>query len=398
MSETKTRRVLSIATLWPNEAQPRFGTFVARSLEALQRHTHWQPTVINPIGVPPLAIGRYSAQEKAAKDGIEHGISVHRPPFRLIPRIGARLTPSAIERAILPLARAMHASAPFDLVDAQFFWPDGPVAMRVADELGLPLSIKARGADIHYWGGRSHARRAMLEAAERASGLLAVGKALTSDMAKLGMPADKIRIHNTGLDRDLFRPLDHPGLRGRLAKQFAIPIVDDKPLLAGVGALIERKGHAFTIEALARLPEAQLLIVGKGEDEASLKTLVSRLGLSDRVHFLGSLDHAVLPLVLSAADAMVLPSRSEGLANAWIEALACGTPLVICDAGSAREVITGPEAGAIVPRTAEGVAEGIRLVLDTPHDPQRVAETVARFSWKANGEALAAYYDSLIAN
>ena len=54
----------------------------------------------------------------------------------------------------------------------------------------------------------------------------------------------------------------------------------------------------------------------------------------------------MLPALLSAADAMVLPSASEGLANAWIEALACGTPLVITDVGGAREVVTGPDGWA----------------------------------------------------
>jgi glycosyltransferase involved in cell wall biosynthesis len=119
-------------------------------------------------------------------------------------------------------------------------------------------------------------------------------------------------------------------------------------------------------------------------------------GVAERVHFLGSLDHDLVPLVLSAADAMVLPSSSEGLANAWVEALACGTPLVITDAGGARELVTAPEAGRIVARDPLTIADGVRALLADPPLREDVAALAARFSWQANAEALAAYYERLI--
>ena len=82
----------------------------------------------------------------------------------------ARFNPALIARAVLPLARRLHAERPFDLVDAQFFYPDGPAASGVAQALGLPLSIKARGSDIHYWGAKPFAPRRMLAAADRRAG------------------------------------------------------------------------------------------------------------------------------------------------------------------------------------------------------------------------------------
>jgi glycosyltransferase involved in cell wall biosynthesis len=389
--------VLSLSTLYPNAARPRFGTFVARSLEALAKRGDWQVTAINPIGVPPVALGRYRALRAAAVDEIENGVRVLRPTFPLIPRIGWRRNPALIVRAVLPVARRLHAEAPFDLVDAQFFYPDGPAAATIARALDLPLSIKARGADIHYWGARPPAREAMLGAGEQAAGLLAVCAALADDMAAIGLPRDKITVHYTGLDRDRFRPLQHDRLRADLGRALGITLPARAPLLVTVGALIPRKGQALVLRALTELPDVTLLLVGRGEDEAKLRTLAAGLGLLERVHFLGSLDHDVLPLALSAADAMVLPSASEGLANVWIEALACGTPLVITDAGGAREVVTGPVAGEIVARGPHPIAEGVRQLLARAAPPEEVALFAERFSWEANAAALAGYYAGLIA-
>ena len=388
------KRVLSLSTLYPNSADPRFGTFVARSLEALGARGDWHVTLLNPIGLPPVPFGHYGALAQAAVDGVERGVEIHRPTFRLIPRLGGRWNPSLIARAALPLARRLHAERRFDLVDAQFFWPDGPAAARIARALGLPLSIKARGADIHYWGAKPWARRAMLDAAREAKGLLAVSAALADDMAMLGMERGKIAVHYTGLDRDLFRPLHHDGLRGRVAAEFGVAF-SGGPLLATVGALIARKGQELAIRALADLPDGDLLLVGKGPDKARLRELADSLDLANRVHFLGTVDHRQLAVILSAADAMVLPSTSEGLANAWVEALACGTPIVIADAGGAREVVTGPEAGRIVPRDPPAIAAALRELLADPSPREKVAEYAARFDWNANAAALANHYERL---
>ena len=393
---TTQRRVLSISTLYPNAHTPRFGTFVARSLEALAARKDWDVTVINPIGVPPLALGRYKPLAAAAQSGIEHGVSVHRPTFTLIPKIGARINPAMITRAVLPLAKYLHAQRPFDLVDAQFFYPDGPAAAAIATALELPCSIKARGSDISFWGSRPYALKQMLDAASRADGVLAVSQALANDMAALGMDARKISLHYTGLDRDRFRPLDHSGLRAALGQSLGLALPENQPLFTSVGALIERKGQDLAIKALASIPDAQLLLVGKGPDEQHLRNLARDLGLAERVHFLGSVDHDLLPVILSASNAMVLPSASEGLANAWVEALACGTPLVINDAGGARELVTSPDAGLIVERTLEAVAQGMRQILDNPPDRATVAAMANRFSWTENAANLAAYYDRLV--
>jgi glycosyltransferase involved in cell wall biosynthesis len=390
-----TRRVLSIATLYPNAARPTFGTFVARQMEALAARGDWAVTLVNPIGTPPLALGRYADLARAARDAKENGVAVLRPRFALAPALSARWNPFLIARAVLPLARRLYAAEPFDLVDAQFFWPDGPAAAAIARALRLPLSIKARGADIHHWGAQGFARRRMLDAARQAAGLLAVSQALKSDMVALGMPGETIAVHYTGIDRLRFHPRERAAARKKAAAQFGIS--PDGPLLATVGALIPRKGQALVIQALAELPrDTRLALVGTGPDEGGLRRLARELGLGERVHFLGSIAHDVLPDVLAAADVMVLPSASEGLANAWIEALACGTPIVIAEAGGAHEVVTRPEAGRIAARDPAAIAAAVGEVLASSYPREAVAAIVAAFSWEANAAALAAHYEALL--
>jgi teichuronic acid biosynthesis glycosyltransferase TuaC len=96
-------------------------------------------------------------------------------------------------------------------------------------------------------------------------------------------------------------------------------------------------GVPLAIKAQAQPSDARLALAGTGEEETRLRQLLAELGLSGRVHFLGLVSHDLLPVLLSAADAMVLPSASEGLSNAYVEALACGTPIVIPDIGGARD-------------------------------------------------------------
>ncbi|MEL7190500.1 MAG: glycosyltransferase [Pseudomonadota bacterium] len=390
------KHVLSISTLYPNASNPRFGTFVARSLEALAARGDWRVTCINPIGLPPIALGRYRALSELPATSEEAGIVIHRPRFTLIPRIGARRNAAAIAKAVLPLAQQIHASEPIDVVDAQFFFPDGPAAATVAKALGVPLSIKARGSDITYWGKQDFAREQMLDAASKASGLLSVSADLAGHMAQMGMPKDRISLHYTGLDRDRFRPLNHTQLRGQLSKELGFDLPDNTPLLVCVGALIPRKGQAIALDALAQLAEARLVLVGKGEDREALEAQAQTLGIADRVLFAGSLDHDMLPLILSAADAMVLPTDNEGLANAWVEALACGTPVVTCDVGGARELITDDIAGRLLTeRTADAVVEAVRAVLNNPPLRADVAAFAERFSWENNAAELAAHFERL---
>lgn len=387
MSRPQAMRILSLSTLFPNRIRPTFGIFVGNQMRAVAARGDVDLTVVSPVGMPLWPLSRrepYRSRRAIPDRSEEFGTAVHYPRFNLIPKIGGDTNPQRILRAIMPLVRRLHDQAPFDLIDASFFFPDGPVAAAIARDLNLPLTVKSRGADIHYWGSRTKAREQMLAAADQAAALLAVSGALRQDMIDLGMPEDRIKLHYTGLDHGRFRPIARSEARAAILALPGFTVPSGSPLLITPGALIARKGQRYAIDALAQLPKAHLALAGAGEDEAALKSHVKAEGLGDRVHFLGQLAHDQLANLLCAADVMVLPSASEGLANVWVEALACGTPIVIPDIGGAREVVSDPSAGRIVECDSAAIAAAVSDLLANPPSQTEVAANAARFSWEKN--------------
>ena len=377
-------RILSIATLFPDAARPNFGLFVEKSLRALAAEPGIELTIVAPLGLPPFPLSlhnRYRALRGLPQAEQWNGLTVLRPRFALIPRYGARFNPARVARAVLSAVRGRA----FDVVDAQFFYPDGPAAMRVAAALGLPFSVKARGADISHFGHDPATRSQVIEAGAKAAGLLAVSDGMRRDMAAIGIDAQKVAVHYTGIDTARFHPGDRAAARAALG-------MDDAPAILTVGALIPRKGQALVIEALSALPGVHYWLAGAGEEEAHYRALAREQGVEARVHFLGPVANADLPQLYRAADAVVMPSASEGLANAWVEALACGTPIVISDAGGAAELVTSPVAGRIVARTPRAIAEAVQALLAAPPSPADVASSLGgRFDWGRNGRELAGH-------
>ena len=225
-------------------------------------------------------------------------------------------------------------------------------------------------------------------AARHADGVLAVSQAMRDDLISLGVDRDGVRVHHTGVDLAAFAPSDRAAGKARLDV--------GGPLIVSVGALIERKGHSIVVEALSDIPGATLLIAGEGPDRPKLEKQIARLRLGDRVRLLGSVPHDALPALMAAADVMALASASEGLANVWVEALACGTPIVITDVGGAREVVTEAAFGRIVDRTAGAFAGAIAELIAAPPMPDAVRAGAMKFTWEANAAALAAHLRGLI--
>lgn len=378
-------RVLALTTLFPSTARPGFGGFVERSLIRLAAHPDVELTVVAPNGVPPWPVSAHPAYRAARRLPLTEtwkGLTVHRPRFPLIPGVGWRLNPALIARAAALFVRDA------DVIHAEFFFPDGPAAATLGARFGIPVSIKARGSDIHLWGQRPPARAAMLRAADQAAGLLAVSHALRADMVALGMTADKIAVHYTGVDLDAFRPLD----RGARAAT-RLPT----PLVVSIGNLIPLKGHEIVVRAVASLPGVHLRIVGEGPERAGLEALTASLGAADRIQLTGLMPHADVARLLAAADVMALASEREGLANAWVEALACGTPIVATRVGGAAEVIDGPAAGRLAVRTPEAFATAVADLLADPPAPAATRAAAERFGWERHTTELYAHLRTIAA-
>ncbi|KQT31759.1 glycoside hydrolase [Sphingomonas sp. Leaf412] len=384
-------RVVTLSSLFPDATRPNFGVFVERQTVGLAAHPDVALRVVAPIGLPPFPLSRHARYRGLAglpRRETWRGLDVHRPRFLAVPGTAGRFHARALGRAV---ARVLDPIAgTFDVIDASFFFPDGVAAIGLGRRYGVPVSIKARGADIHHWGRAPATAAQVRRAGLAADGLLAVGAAMRDDMVALGMPPDRIRVHHTGVDQTLFAPRDRAAAKAALGLH--------GPVVLSVGALIPRKGHAIVLDALARLPHVTLAIAGEGPDRGALERRATRLGIADRVRFLGAVAHDDLPGWLAAADAMALASSSEGLANVWVESLSSGTPIVVTDVGSAREVVTAPTAGRIVARTPDAFAAALRDLLHAPPDRDAVRAYADPFTWEANTAALYDHLRGVVAN
>ncbi len=141
------------------------------------------------------------------------------------------------------------------------------------------------------------------------------------------------------------------------------------PLLGVVGSLYPVKGHRFLLEAmpeiLRRWPNARLLVIGRGELEVALKEQVAQLAIDANVHFLGMRQD--VPRVLSILDVFVLPSLSEGLSLALLEAMASGKPVVATRVGGNPELIDHGRTGFLIqPENEKDLAVNLLNLLNDP--------------------------------
>ena len=375
-----TLRLLTFTTLYPNAERPSHGVFVENRLRHLLASGAVETRVIAPVPWFPFRaarFGRYAAMARVPAVETRHGVRVAHPRYLLLPKIGMTLAPLFLFLAGRAAVReVLRDGYDFDMIDAHYFYPDGVAAALLGYAFGKPVSITARGTDINLIPDYALPRRMILWAGRRAARLIAVCVALKDRMVELGIDGEKIRVLRNGVDLAMFRPVDRASARARLGLA--------RPTVLSVGLLIERKGHHLVIEAMASLPEAELLIAGDGPEEARLKALCRRLGVEARVRFLGAVPHEDLPAIYGAADALVLASSREGWPNVLLEAMACGTPVVATRVWGSPEVVADPAAGELVEeRTAAAIAAGVRRLFARNPDRAATRRYAEGLSWDA---------------
>jgi phosphatidylinositol alpha-1,6-mannosyltransferase len=173
-----------------------------------------------------------------------------------------------------------------------------------------------------------------------------------------------------GIDTDHFSPQDARELRKELG-------LTEKKVIVSVGRLVHRKGQDVLIEAMPAIikevPQAHILMIGEGPYRSYLENRVKSLGIQERVTFIGRIQYADLPRYICAGDVFVMPSRSrlaglevEGLGIVYLEASACGLPVIAGNSGGAPDAVLEGETGLVVDGTKkEDVAAAtIALLLD----------------------------------
>jgi phosphatidylinositol alpha-1,6-mannosyltransferase len=175
-----------------------------------------------------------------------------------------------------------------------------------------------------------------------------------------------------GVDVELFTPAaDGAAVR----RQYGL---GDAPVVVCVSRLVARKGQDVLLAAwpqvLARHPRARLLLVGDGPAEASLRRAVADAALEESVLLTGGVPSAQLPAHYAAGDVFAMPCRTrrggldvEGLGMVFLEAAACGRPVVAGTSGGAPEAVRDGDTGFVVePRSPAAVATAITALLDDP--------------------------------
>ncbi len=131
---------------------------------------------------------------------------------------------------------------------------------------------------------------------------------------------------------------DIPQAFSRAEARAALGLPADGLLLGQIGRLSHQKNQSFSLELIRRMPEATLVLLGIGPDEAALKSQIGAAGLADRVHIVPAIAHGRIGLFYSAIDLVLFPSRYEGLSLAGIEAIHAGMPALCTDIPSFREM------------------------------------------------------------
>lgn len=370
-------RLLTFSTLFPSAERPNHGVFVENRLRHLVATRPVESTVMAPVPYFPFKTARFrswSQHARTPRREVRHGVTVHHPRYPLLPKLGMSTAPLMLYLASLRALRCLMADGlQFDVIDAHYLYPDGVAAVWLGRRLGRPVVLTARGSDVTQIAHHPLPRQLIRAAVQEAVAVITVSAALRQGVIELGAPAGQVQVLRNGVDLDAFHPVP------REAARLALGMT--RPTLLSVGHLIERKGHALTIQAMRLLPEWDLVILGEGPDRPALEALVGKLGLTGRVRLLGGRPHGELLRYYSAADAMVLASSREGWANVLLEAMACGTPVIASDIPGNREVVRSLDAGRVVARTPEAIMAGVRALFAVPPDRNATRAYAEQFGW-----------------
>lgn len=345
-------QLVVLSSLFPSRVQPNAGPFIRERMFRVGQHLPLSVVAPTPWFPFQSLLRRWKPSFRPGAPAYEQqsGFDVWYPRFLSVPGMLKQFDGLFLAWSVYPRLRQLKKQGRLDIIDAHFAYPDGYAATLLGRWLKVPVTITLRGTESRHVQDPALAplvRRALLGARR----VFSVSDSLRRVALAQGIDPAKARVVGNGVDLGKFRWLDRQEARR------ALDLPADAPVLISVGGLVERKGFHRVLDCLPALrekyPGLRYLIVGGASQEGDwserLRAQVQALNLGDCVRFLGVLPPEQLSLPLSAADVFALSTRNEGWANVFLEAMACGLPVVTTDVGGNQEVVCRDELGTIVP-------------------------------------------------
>ena len=398
-AESGSPHVVVLSSLFPSAVQPGAGLFIRERMFRVGRRLPL--AVVAPSPWFPLQglLRRLKPgfRPGAPRHETQQGHDVWFPRFLSLPGVLKRLDGWFMALGAWPRLRALQREGRLHVLDAHFGYPDGLAATLLGRWLNVPVTVTMRGTESRH--AQDPVLRPLLaRALQQADRVFAVSESLRQVALGLGVAPERVRVVGNGVDLERFQPMDRTQARA------ALGLPASAPVLVGVGGLCERKGFHRVIACLPALhaqgTPAHLLVVGgpspEGDMTAELHAQVRKLGLTQHVHFTGPVPPADLHRVLSAADVFVLATRNEGWANVFLEAMACGLPVVTTAVGGNAEVVCRPELGTVVPfDDAPALAAAMRAALSQAWDRSAIRQYAQANTWDHRVDVLEAEFRAL---
>ena len=380
--------VLTFTSLFPNNIWPNHGVFTRERIAPLLATNLSTFKVVAPVPYfPPVKLGDRWLFSRVVRQETNEGIEVFHPRYLMTPKAGMTTYGLLMFLSVLPTVKRIRRRYDFDIIDAQYVYPDGFAGVLLGRYFGKPVVITAHGTDLNLYPSFPLIRLFLAYTLRRATRAIAVCQALKDVMIQLGIEDEKISVIPNGADLDKFHAFPKNEARRKLG-------LSNKRTLISVGGLIHRKGFDLLIKAVKILiqdyqEDVHLVIVGEGPSRVELATLISKLNLTERVRMVGAIPHKDLYLWFNAADLFCLTSRREGWACVLVESLACGTPVVASNVWGAPEIITSDGIGLLTTLDERDIAAKISLALNKEWDHGSIVDYTKRYTWER--AALSAY-------
>lgn len=338
--------VLTLTPFYPSSANEVSGCFVAETLLQLKI----QEVASSVIAVESI----YQAARKPSQEFPAEWIRYPQLPGNF----GLSSAGNFLGAALLRRVQRLHRRSPIHLIHAHAALPCGRAATFLSKRLEIPFVVTIHGLDVFnscFEKGIAAGwrRKASMSVYRSARSVICISEKVRRLLIDgMGAAVAAAVVHN-GADANLFAP--GPARLQQEKEGLTILIVGN--LLAG-------KGHELVFRALCRLKDShtglRCNIIGEGADRDRFADLARDLGIEDQVHFLGRRSRAEVAEAMRSCAVFVLPSRYEGLGCVYLEAMACGKPVVACRDQGIGEIIRHGRNGWLIP--VDGLEELVQTL------------------------------------